>query len=245
VGELHARDPNRIGPFELRGRLGTGDMGQVYLGQAPDGRLVAIKVVHDGLASDPQFRARFAREIETASRVLAPWAAEVIATDPDAARPWLACEYITGPSLEQAVTVGGPLTEPTLLVLAARLATALAELHAMGMLHRDLKPSNVLLAEDGPKLIDFGIAKALDATRMTSTGMAIGTPAFMSPEQANGDSETFASDVFSLAAVLVFAATGQGPFGPATTPVAMLKRIINDPPELTGVPGGLSETILR
>ena len=242
---LRAGHPAQVGEFRLLGRLGCGGMGQVYLGRAPHGELAAVKVVHDGLAGDPGFRARFGREIATARAVAAPWTARLVGADPDAAPPWLATQYVAGPPLHRVVAAGGGLAEAELTGLAARLAAALAELHTRGVVHRDLKPSNVLLAADGPRLIDFGIARALDATRITQTGMAIGTPAYMSPEQATGEREGLASDVFSLASVLVFAASGRGPFGATTTPVAVLRRIVHEAPDLSAVPERLRPVLAR
>jgi len=242
---LRAEDPVAIGRFELRARLGAGGMGQVYLGQAAGGELVAVKVVHAGYAADAQFRARFGREVRIARQVRASWAVTVRDADPDASQPWLATEFVSGPALDRLVANDGPLAASALLVLAVRLAGALAELHAMGLVHRDLKPSNVLVAADGPRLIDFGIARAVDSTKITHTGMAVGTPAFMSPEQATGEPEGTASDVFSLASVLVFAASGQGPFGQTATPVAMLKRVVGDVPDLSGLPDELRPELGR
>jgi YVTN family beta-propeller protein len=236
---LHPGDPARIGPFALVARLGAGGMGQVYLGRDEHGRQAAIKVVHPGLASDPGFRSRFAREITTAQRVHSPWTAAVLTADPRARPPWLASEYIPGPSLDQVVEERGPLSESAATILASRLAHALAHLHAADVVHRDLKPSNVLLAPDGPRLIDFGIARAADATKITTTGAVVGTPAFMSPEQAAGDDAGAPSDVFSLAAVLTYAATGSGPFGRTTNPMAMLLRISDDEPDTSGLPDAL------
>ncbi|WP_051343281.1 serine/threonine-protein kinase [Pseudonocardia spinosispora] len=239
---MRVEDPTHVGRYQLLGRLGTGGMGQVWLGRGPDGELAAVKVALEPYASDPRFRALFAREVTTARRVRAPWSAAVLAADPDADRPWLATEYVAGPSLREAVAAGGGLAEPDLLTLAARLAEALAQLHAMGVVHRDLKPANVLLAADGPRLIDFGIAHALDDTR---AGAAMGTPAFMSPEQVSDDRAGCPSDVFSLASVLAFAASGQGPFGTTVTPVAMLSRIVHQPPNLTAVPRPLRDELER
>ncbi|MFC4942777.1 protein kinase domain-containing protein [Pseudonocardia sp. GCM10023141] len=239
LSDLAAGDPAQLGPFRLLGRLGAGGMGQVFLGRTEAGRLAAVKVVHPHLAGDPQFRARFTREITTAARVRGPGIAAVVGADPDGARPWLATEYVTGAPLDELVEGTGPLPEPAVVAIAARLAEALAALHAAGVVHRDIKPSNVLLAADGPRLIDFGIAHAVDATRITQTGHAIGTPAYMSPEQALGDVTGPASDVFSLASVLTFAATGSGPFGTATSPVVMLLRITDQQPNLARLPTGL------
>ncbi|WP_051579976.1 serine/threonine-protein kinase [Pseudonocardia acaciae] len=241
-------DPAELGGYRIVGRLGTGGMGQVYLGRDRGGRCAAVKVVHPGLADDPAFRARFAREVATARAIDAPWTAAVLGADPGAARPWLATEYVPGPSLEQAVAGSGPLPAPAVRVLAARMAEALAGLHAAGVVHRDVKPSNVILAEDGPRLIDFGISTATDATdatRITHTGAMLGTPAYMSPEQASDEPVGAASDLFSLASVLVFAATGRGPFGEASNPVALLLRIARDEPRLAGVPDELRPALQR
>jgi len=237
--ELRAYDPAWLGRFQLLGRLGAGGMGEVYLGRASDGRLAAVKAVHPGYAGDPAFRTRFAREISTAAGLRAPWTATVLDADPDAGRPWLASEYVPGPSLERAVSETGPLPEPAVRVLAARLACALAALHAAGVVHRDLKPSNVVLAASGPWLVDFGIARAADVTQITHTGTMLGTPAFMSPEQAAGEEAGPPSDVFSLASVLAFAASGDGPFGSTGNAVALLYRVSHRDPELAGVPDGL------
>jgi YVTN family beta-propeller protein len=239
LSRLERDDPAQVGPFALVGRLGFGGMGQVFLGRDTEGRLAAVKVIHSNLTGDPAFRARFAREIDTARRVQAPWIARVIDADPHGRRPWLATEYVVGPSLEDAVAATGPLPEPTLHTLAARLAEALVALHAAGVVHRDIKPSNVLIADDGPRLIDFGIAHAVDATKITHTGQIVGTPAFMSPEQAVGDDAGPPSDMFSLASVLTFAATGSPPFGHTANPVAALIRITDAEPDLAAVPPAL------
>ena len=236
---LQPGDPTRIGPFELVARLGAGGMGRVYLGRDPHGRQAAIKVIHPGLASDAGFRSRFAREIATAQLVHSPWTAAVLTADPQARPPWLATEFIPGPSLDQVVDAKGPLRESALTILASRLAHALAHLHAADVVHRDLKPSNVLLAADGPRLIDFGVARAVDSTKITHTGVVVGTPGFMSPEQAAGEDAGPPSDVFSLASVLTYAATGSGPFGRTTNPMAMLLRIADDEPDTSGLPAAL------
>lgn len=235
LSRLESVDPAQVGPFRLVARLGTGGMGQVYLGRDAGGRLAAVKVIHAGLTGDPAFRARFAREIETAGRVAARWTAGVIAADPLGPRPWLATEYVAGPSLDDAVARAGPLPEATARTLATRLSEALAALHAVDVVHRDLKPSNVLLAADGPRLIDFGIAHAVDATKITHTGQVMGTPAYMSPEQAVGEDAGPPSDVFSLASVLCFAASGNPPFGHTANPVAVLIRITDTEPDLSAL----------
>jgi len=217
-------------------------MGRVYLGAADDGTLVAIKVVHPGLADDASFRARFRREVEISGRVTGPGIAAVVDADAEAELPWLASQYVPGPSLEKAVRSSGPLPEAAVRDLGRGLALALAAIHAAGLVHRDVKPSNVLLEDAGPRLIDFGISRAVDGTRMTSTGLVIGTPAFMSPEQISGEGTGPESDVFSLGSVLFYAATGCGPFGDLE-PVVLMLRISQHEPDLTGVPEGMRRPI--
>jgi outer membrane protein assembly factor BamB len=229
---LRAYDPSSVGPFRLLGRLGGDGLGQVYLGEGPGDRRVAVKVVHPGIAHDEQFRTRLARAVDLAARVTAPWTAAVVDADPDAPQPWLATEYVPGPSLDQAVASTGVLPPGAVHLLALRLAEALAGIHGAGQLHGDVKPSNVLLATDGPRLLDFGIAQAVEGTRMTSTGMTAGS-AFMSPEQADGAEIGPASDVFSLGAVIVFAAAGRAPadLGTVAEPVRGLvaRCVAHDP----------------
>jgi serine/threonine protein kinase len=242
--ELQDGDPRRIGKYVLLGRLGSGGMGEVFLGRSLAGRLVAVKVIHSMLARDRDFRARFAREVVAARLVSGAFTAPVIDADPEAALPWLATSYIAGPSLAQAVGEHGPLPVPAVLALAAGLAEGLSAVHEAGVIHRDLKPSNVLLAHDGPRLIDFGISQAADFSHVTLTGMVVGTPGFMSPEQALGDQVGPPSDIFSLGAVLVFAATGEGPYGTGS-PVARQMRAVNFAPRLDEVPAELRPLIER
>lgn len=233
--ELRREDPSRIGPYDLHARLGAGGMGTVYLGEDHDGSFAAVKLVHGAFADDARFRTRFAREIEAASSVEAPWVARVVASDPDGRLPWLATEYLPGPTLAEVVETSGPLPPAAAAGLAHRLAEAIAALHADGLVHRDLKPSNVILAADGPYVIDFGIAQTVDATALTTTGMIIGTPGFMSPEQAMAEPVGPPTDVFSFAGVVVFAATGRNPFGAAGNALAVLRKILDDEPDLTGI----------
>jgi serine/threonine protein kinase len=202
----------------LLARLGSGGMGRVYLGQSPGGRLVAVKLIRSELAESAQFRQRFAREVAAARTVGAMFTAPVVDADPDAPEPWLVTAYIDGLSLADAVASHGPLPVTSVLYLAAGLAEGLSAIHAAGLVHRDLKPSNVLLAGDGPRIIDFGISRAVDATGLTMSGLVVGSPGFMSPEQAEGREVGPASDVFSLGALLAFSATGAGPFGEAARP---------------------------
>jgi hypothetical protein len=211
-------------------------MGQVFLGRSPGGRLVAVKVIRAELAGDPGFRARFAREVVAARKVSGVFTAAVVDADPAAPLPWLVTSFVTGLSLADAVGEHGALPVASVLALAAGLAEGLGAIHAAGVVHRDLKPSNVLLAADGPRVIDFGISRAVDAPQLTRTGMVIGSPAFMSPEQVEGGAVGPASDVFSLGAVLVFAATGQGPFGPGA-PTALMYRVVHGTPRLDQLPG--------
>lgn len=228
-------DPRRIGDYRLLGVLGAGGMGRVYLGRNAGGRTVAVKVIRPDLIGDGEFRARFRREVTAARRVGGQFTAPVLDADVDANPPWLATGYVAGFSLTDAVERFGTFTEDALLVLARGLAEALAAIHAAGVVHRDLKPSNVLLALDGPKVIDFGIARAVEDTALTTTGKVIGSPGFMCPEQVTGEPVVPASDIFALGGVLVFAATGQGPFGVGET-VHMLWRVVYEEPRLAAVP---------
>jgi serine/threonine protein kinase/WD40 repeat protein len=233
--DLQSGDPPWIGPYRLEARLGSGGMGRVFLGRSAGRRLVAVKVIRDDLATDPEFRLRFGREVTAAKQVGGLFTALVIDADVEGPMPWLATAYIAGPSLTDAVSEHGPLPPESLLSLAAGLAEGLSAIHAVGLVHRDLKPSNILLADDGPRVIDFGISRATEASVLTRTGMVVGSPGFMSPEQAEGDEVGPASDVFSLGAVLVFAATGTPPFGTGST-AALAYRVVHSRPRLDNVP---------
>ncbi|MFJ4783389.1 serine/threonine-protein kinase [Streptomyces sp. NPDC088794] len=240
---LGVDEPTVVGPYRLLGRLGSGGMGRVYLGRSAGGRTVAVKIVHPHFALDEEFRARFRREVDAARRVGGAWTAPVLDADPQAAVPWVATAYAAGPSLTGAVTDGGPLPAPSVRVLGAGLAEALTAVHELGLVHRDVKPSNVLLTLDGPLLIDFGIARATDGTAsLTSTGVSIGSPGYMSPEQILGKGATAAADVFSLGAVLAYAATGEPPF-PGDSSAALLYRVVHEPPELGSLEGELREVV--
>lgn len=230
-----AGDPERIGPYRILGRLGSGGMGRVYLGRSGGGRLLAIKVIRPELADDADFRVRFGREVDAAKRVSGLFTAPVVDADVDAPIPWLATAYVPGPSLAEAITSHGPFPATSVLALAAGLAEGLSAIHAVGLVHRDLKPSNVLLANDGPRVIDFGISRAAEASALTGTGLVVGSPGFMSPEQAEGREVGAPSDVFSLGAVLTFAGTGQGPFGTGPT-AALLYRVVHNPPATGNLP---------
>ncbi|MFI1457812.1 serine/threonine-protein kinase [Streptomyces roseus] len=233
-------DPTDVGPYRLVGRLGAGGMGKVNLARSPSGRPVAVKVVRPELAEVPEFRRRFRREIEAAQRVGGFWTAAVVDADPDAQVPWVATAHVDAPDLGSLVAAQGPLPEPQVRRLGAGLAEALRDIHRAGLVHRDLKPSNILVTDDGPRVIDFGIAKALEGgTALTGTGAAMGTPAFMSPEQVVGAGTGTESDVFSLGSVLAFAATGHGPFGIADSAHALLYRVVHEEPDLAAVPAGL------
>src|SRR6204780_3408252 len=220
------------------GRLGEGGMGRVFLGESPGGRKVAVKVVHPDYASDPEFRRRFTREVATARQVGGFHTAAVVDAAPDADPPWMATAYIPGPSLAEAIAQHGPLDEAGVRRLGAALAEGLAAIHDCGLIHRDLKPGNVIMADDGPRIIDFGIAKGTDATALTGSSAVIGTLRYMSPEQLNGHELTPQSDVFSLGPVLAFAATGHDPFEAPTIP-AVITRILTDPPDLDPLTGDL------
>ncbi|MFC5754323.1 protein kinase domain-containing protein [Actinomadura rugatobispora] len=230
-------DPERIGDYEVLGFLGEGGMGSVYLGRGPAGAadLVAVKVVRADHARHGQFRERFRREAASALKVPRFCTAEVLDAGPDAERPYLVTEYIDGPTLDEAVEEGGPLRRAELEQLGVSMAAALAGIHGAGVVHRDLKPGNVLLSRMGPRVIDFGIASALDTThQLTATGQIIGTPAYMAPEQFEGDGATEASDVFAWGSVMAYAATGRRAFG-AGPSQAIAYRIVHGEPDLEGV----------
>ena len=209
---LQKGDPSRVGGYRLTARLGAGGMGVVYLGTAKDGSQVAIKMLRPELADDKEFRARFRREAATLEKVRGLCTVRVIEADSESPRPFLVTEYAEGPSLAEWVSSQGPFRAEMLYGLATGLAEALAAIHAAGIVHRDLKPSNVLLTATGPKVIDFGIAQALDATVLTRTGMTVGSPGFMAPEQIRGQAGQPA-DVFAWGVTVAYAATGKSPFG--------------------------------
>lgn len=241
--QLTQHDPRRIGPFEVLGRLGAGGMGLVYLARSASGRRVAIKTVRTELAEDQLFRVRFTREVEAARAVSGFYTAAVVDADPRAAVPWLATAYVPAPSLEEIVNECGPMPAQGVRWLAAGIAEALQSIHGAGLVHRDMKPSNVLVVEDGPRVIDFGIASGVSNTRLTMTNVAVGTPAYMSPEQAK-DSRSVrgASDVFSLGSTLVFAATGHPPYHGAN-PVETVFMLLREGPNLEGLPDELRPLI--
>ncbi|MEU1468558.1 protein kinase [Streptomyces sp. NPDC005761] len=257
--KLGSTDPQRIGAYRLLGRLGAGGMGQVYLARSDRGRVVALKLVREELAQQHEFRARFRQEVQAARQVGSTWTAPVLDADTEAAVPWVATGYVAGPSLQATVSgrastspgpapgAYGPLPDRSVHILGSGLAHALRAIHAAGLIHRDLKPSNILLTIDGPRVIDFGIARALDTATdggLTRTGALVGSPGFMAPEQVRGEHVTTACDVFCLGAVLAYASTGRLPFGAATSGVpALLFRIAQEDPDLTGVPVDLVELI--
>ncbi|MFJ3659423.1 protein kinase [Streptomyces sp. NPDC090119] len=241
---LQADDPVVVGGYQLAARLGAGGMGRVYLSHTRGGRPVAIKVVRSELADDPAFRRRFRREIAAARRVRGAYTAELIDAGPEAEPPWLATLYVPGPSLADAVAERGPLPVPAVLWLMAGVAEALQAIHEAGIVHRDLKPSNVLLATDGPRVIDFGISLATDATSFTATGVTMGTPVFMAPEQASGGEITPATDVFALGQTAAFALLGEPLYGDGSLP-AVLYRIVHSTPDLSVLPEELRPLIAR
>jgi serine/threonine protein kinase len=244
IQALGPGDPGAVGKYRLVGRLGRGGMGQVYLGESPGGRLVAVKVIRAELAGDPDFRARFAREVATARTVSGIYTVPVVDADVDGAQPWLVTAYVEGPSLADAVRDFGPFAPDQVLSLAAGLAEGLEVIHASGVVHRDLKPSNVLLAQDGPRIIDFGISRAGNFPGVTRTGLVTGSPGYMSPEQAEGGVAGPATDVFSLGSVLMFAVTGREPFGSGSGP-SVLYRVVHSQPDADGIPEPLKSLVTR
>ncbi|MEU3143603.1 MULTISPECIES: serine/threonine-protein kinase [unclassified Streptomyces] len=248
AGDRGARHPGRIGAYRLLARLGSGGMGEVHLARSDRGRTVAVKLVREELARQEEFRARFRQEVQNARQVGGDWTAPVLDADTEAPVPWVATGYVAGPNLQQVVGHDhGALPERSVRVLAAGLAHALKDIHAAGIVHRDLKPSNVLVTIDGPRVIDFGIARALETVTdggLTRTGALVGSPGFMAPEQVRGDRITPACDVFCLGSVLAYAATGELPFGTAHSGVhALMFRIAEEKPDLRRVPEGLADLV--
>lgn len=235
---LTTEDPRTVGPYRTLVRLGAGGMGVVYLARSAGGALAAVKVIRAEHAADPGFRARFRREAETAARITGPWVVPVLGADTEAREPWLATAFVPGPSLGEVIGAGGALPAATVRALGGRLAAALVAVHEAGLIHRDVKPGNVLLALDGPRLIDFGIARHAGATALTATDAVIGTPGYLAPEQASAGPLGPACDVFSLGCVLVYAATARRPFGESAA-AGVLFRTIHEEPDLTGVPRSL------
>jgi serine/threonine protein kinase len=234
--------PDRLGPYRLIDRIGEGGMGVVYLARDPEQRPVAVKILRPAVAGDPNARQRLAREVETMRRVRSPFVAEVLDTDVTGPTPYIVTRYVPGRTLEQVVTEEGPLSGVRLARLAAGLAEALAAIHAAGVVHRDLKPGNVMLVGADPVVIDFGIAQALDSTRLTMTGMFMGTPGYLSPEVIEGQNSTAASDVHAWGATVGYAATGRPPFGTGSYET-IFYRILNGRPDLTGVPAPMAELL--
>ncbi|MYQ39764.1 Serine/threonine protein kinase [Streptomyces sp. LamerLS-316] len=241
---LAGDDPATIAGYRIAAKLGAGGMGKVYLSYTPGGRPVAIKVIRPEFGEDAEFRRRFAQEVQSAQRVQGLFTAPVIDADTKGAQPWLATAYVPGPSLADAVAAHGALPVQAVLLLIAGMAEALHVIHGAGIVHRDLKPSNVLLAADGPRVIDFGIAYAADATSLTGSGVTIGTPSFMAPEQAAGRKVTPATDIFALGQVAAYAATGNPAFGEGTSH-GVLYRIVHEEPDLSAVPERLKELVTR
>ncbi|MEV6019995.1 serine/threonine-protein kinase [Streptomyces sp. NPDC051997] len=231
-------DPARIGPYRIIGRLGSGGMGTVHAALDPEGRRVAVKVIHAAQSDDDEFRARFRREVEVSRRVSGPCLVPLLAADTDGAAPWLATEYVPGPTLAQHITADGPLGGARLYALAAGTAAALAAVHAAGVAHRDVKPANVVLAPSGPRVLDFGIAHAVDGTSVTRTGVMTGTAGWISPEAYRTGTTSPAGDVFAWGALIAYAATGRLPFGTGA-PDAVAYRVMSGDPDTAGMPDDL------
>jgi serine/threonine protein kinase len=244
IEPLRAWDPERIGGYGLIGRLGAGAMGQIYLGRSAAGRLVAVKTIRIEFAEEPDFRTRFAHEVVAARRVSGAFTAPVVAADAEADVPWLATAYVPAPPLSTLVQACGPLPVPAVRWLAAGCAEALESIHGAGLIHRDLKPSNVLVSPDGPRVIDFGLARAVERIQLTMTRGAVGTPAYMAPEQARDTRQaTTASDVYSLGATILYAATGHGPYQ-GDSVMDVLVHLATEPPDLSGLPPDLADVVM-
>ncbi len=241
---LKADDPAVVGGYRLAAVLGAGGMGKVYLSYTPGGRPLAIKVIRAEFGEDPEFRRRFQQEVRSAQRVQGLYTAPVIDSDTEGAQPWLATAYVPGPSLAHAVARHGGLPLRSVLLLTVGVAEALGVIHGAGIVHRDLKPANVLLAADGPRVIDFGIARAADTTALTGTGVSVGTPAFMAPEQAAAGTVTPATDVFALGQIAAYAAIGAPAFGEGPSH-AVLYRIVHEDPDLSRLPDELRPLVSR
>ncbi|MBA9004532.1 serine/threonine-protein kinase [Thermomonospora cellulosilytica] len=243
---LEAGDPRRLGNYEVVGRLGAGGQGAVYLGRAEDGTYVAVKLLHAQMAADPSARARFAREVAAAQKVAPFCTARVLQADVAGDTPFIVSEFIDGPSLHDVVAHNGPLGTTELERLAIGTVTALAAIHEAGIVHRDFKPNNVLLAADGPRVVDFGIARTVNSqeSAVTATGMVVGTPGYLAPEQLTGAPLQPAVDIFAWGATMVFAATGQSPFEAETLPV-IINRILNEEPDLSALQEPLRGLVAR
>ncbi|MCK8680376.1 serine/threonine-protein kinase [Streptomyces lichenis] len=244
LAPLGAGDPETVGGYRLAAVLGTGGMGKVYLSHTPGGRPLALKVIRPEFGEDPEFRRRFRREVQSAQRVQGLFTAPVIDFDTEGAQPWLATAYVPGSSLAHAVTGHGALPLRSVLLLTVGVAEALHVIHGAGIIHRDLKPANVLLASDGPRVIDFGIAHAADSTALTGTGVSVGTPAFMAPEQASAGTVTPATDIFALGQIAAYAAIGAPAYGNGSSH-AVLYRIVHEEPDLSRVPPELLPLVAR
>ncbi len=240
IRPLSASDPRAVGPYTLVGRLGVGGMGVVYLAQGRDGIQVALKVVRSEIADQPHFRGRFAREVQAAKAVSGQYTARVIDADTDASPQWIATEYVPGPTLAEHVETDGPMREDQVRLLGLGLAEAIEAIHSAGLIHRDLKPSNIILSSEGPKVIDFGISQATDATSLTQTGVYVGSLAWMSPEQVTGEDLSPTTDMFSLGLLLAYAAVGRHPYGDGR-PEAVAFRMVNQPAALNGLPPSLHQ----
>jgi Protein kinase domain len=245
VEPLTSDDPSRVGRYRVHARLGAGGMGTVYLAFTPGGRPVAVKMIRPELADNVDFRNRFRQEVDAARRVHGLYTAQVLDAEPDASPPWLVTAFVPGLSLQEGVSTHGPLPVDTVLVLMAGVAEALQVIHGAGVVHRDLKPSNVVLAPDGPRVIDFGIARAVDASPLTGGGIRIGSPDYMAPEQIADTAVGPAADVFALGSVAAYAALGRPPFGEGGGALPVMYRVLHEPADLSGCPSPLRGIIER